>query len=172
MTAVDRSVLPDETFRASCRAAFRAEVTIALTCVQRGAVEVQIPPYRITPNFQQRRNYRDNGDVYVRWLHGGHFHRYEVKHRPHEQFTRREEFMWDKVFVDEVVNLDDKQPPPDAYFICNADLTGALFIDLRRYNDLGTTTMFDARYKQHIDVYWLPIEQTRYIELQPTGRTP
>ena len=166
--AVDRSgvgvALEDDVFRSSCRAAFRAEVAVAIHCVQAGAVEVQVPSYRITPSFDERRVYRDTGDLYVRWAHDGKRCRYEVKKHPHENFSCVAEVPWPLVIVDETANLDAKDPRPDGYFICNATLTAALFINLHRHT-LETTTFFDTRYGVRKSFYVLPRGMTRCIPL-------
>ena len=164
MTVVDRSVLPDDRFIRSRQDAYRAELAVAFTCVHAGAVEVAVPEYRIRPSCGERGGYRDSGDLRVRWKHGHDKKRYEVKHRD-INFTSLDDYPFPTVFVDEVANLNDKNPRPDGYFVCNAQLDAALFVDVRRLERLDTVTRYDNRYLQDIDFYVADLGSIRCIAL-------
>lgn len=148
---VNRQALDDESFKRSLRDAFCVQLICANTCSRLGAVEVRPAALRVRPSFDQRKEYRDDGDLDVVWCEGGRLWKYEVKWRRKLQFECASRFPYRTIFVDECYNLDMKNPKPDAYMICNADLTAAVVVPLTA--PLTKVTHSDDRYNQPITSY-------------------
>lgn len=144
-TVVDRRALTDAKFVTSLASAFQAECAVAVAIARRGAVEITLPTYRVRPTYEQRFAYRDDGDLRMRWHHeSSRLYRVEVKWRT-VNFLTPQDYPYSTAFVDEVVNLDAKDPRPDYYFLCNRALTACLVVNLARAQ-LDTIDRHDSRY--------------------------
>lgn len=143
-TVVDRRALTDAKFVSSLQSAFQAECAVAVAIARRGAVEITLPTYRVRPAYEQRSAYRDDGDLRMRWPNSPREYRVEVKWRT-VNFLTPQDYPYDTAFVDEVVNLDAKNPRPDYYFLCNKALTACLVVNLARAQ-LDTIDRHDSRY--------------------------
>lgn len=89
--------------------------------------EVTVPPTVKRGPDDAIARFADRGDIWIRWR--SRRFRVEVKHRPGLRFHDIGSFPYQgETIVDVAHAWDAANPKPVAYYVCNADLTGALLI--------------------------------------------
>jgi hypothetical protein len=86
---------------------------------------VTINPTFFRPHISERNEYSDHGDLTVQF-------NVEVKHRPDMFFTKKEDFPYNSIIVDDAVCYDKMRTKPYAYFIWNAEGTVSILVDVRK----------------------------------------
>lgn len=160
---IDRSALSEEVFAHDLLFWSHDAVHAVCRLLRRYPYrEISAPPPILRPRMEERREYRDGGDIWVLTPEGKR-QRFEVKRRKewHGQM-----FPWESVIVDEAAGWQAKDPRPQGYFICNAPLSRTLYIACSTYEQWFLQRKFDHRYgSQEIDFLLAPVEVGTYYDL-------
>lgn len=124
----------------------------------------------IRPNFAERWEYSDEGDIIVRGNS-----RVEVKHREQSSFTYRSSWEPENrgvAFVDEVYKIDrknDRRPPLLGYVIVNREVTHVAMIsaDTRQHWQIRRHVK-DKRQGDHREIYACPLHHVRFRSMSAT----
>jgi len=162
-------MLSDELFVKNLKESIPA-VERAAEWLRRKGFWVMVPPTRIRPDVSQRREYSDNGDLYIIEAEGEK--RIEVKGRPDILFHSKGAFPFSTVIVNERHKHDNAVPTPFAYFIFSSDLKGCLLVytgQTRRY--WIETARIDSRDELEKDYYECPLKWAifRNMDIQKGG---
>lgn len=89
--------------------------------------EVNIEPLRVSPTFEERQEYSDQGDLYVKM--DGQWERIEVKN-PKCDFTHLGNFPFrNRLFICQTRAWDRAEPKPHRFYIVNRARTHAAVVD-------------------------------------------
>ena len=103
---------------------------------------------KMTPNYQSRMKYADQGDIELFKQHEDHreTHRVEVKQSSRE-FLCLDEFPFNMVTVCEVQSFERAEPKPAAWFIVNSTVNGAIIVRHKTYRDWQKWAYQTTNYK-------------------------
>jgi hypothetical protein len=154
----------DPTFKQDLMASDRAVWIVARFLRYRG-YSIILPPIRVRPTLEQINAYTDDSDIQAEKNGVGRF--YDVKHRPKLRFTSTKDYPFDDVMLDTVRSWTHKKPKPIAYFIVNADCTGALVFATEDSDKWDTREKYMKGYQRRTTCVFAPPELGSYVLLGP-----
>ncbi len=119
------------------------------------------PPVVARPTYDRREEFSDRGDIILVDRVTGEEHRVDVKWRDKMQFNSVPTFPHGSVIVCSAPGFERMKPEPMCFLICNADLTGALCVDVKSTRPTWfVRTIRDARYQQRLQFMLCPKHHT------------
>ena len=115
----------DPTFVEDLLKSDKAVWSVARHLRLRGAT-ITLPPITIRGDDEDISDCSDHGDMTVTWR--GRDYLVEVKHRPDLTFRRLSDFPYPTIIVDTQHHWEALEVKPHSYYVCNADLTGAVVV--------------------------------------------
>lgn len=146
----------DPTFIEDLRASRRSVEIVAQWLSGRGHPVIVRPVFE-RPSFKEMHRYSDNGDLEI-------LQRIEVKQRMLD-FTSRESYPYDTLFVDNRHTYDDAHPKPFAYVILNRAMTHAFIVECRSDKHWDVVERFDHKVQRTDTLYECPIALATFVEL-------
>lgn len=120
--------------------------------------DVTLPAHRVTPTWEDRYAFQDQGDLMVAKPH-------QVKETSYE-FTSKNDFPFDQIIVDEEYKIKRQlDNPPAGYWIVNKAKTAALFIPWEAKPRWTTFTSYDKKQGRECTFLRCPLSLTHYIKL-------
>ena len=132
---------------------------------------VWIPATVVRPDPSVSHEFSDLGDIYLTGgLAGDGFVKtdrlVEVKHRPTLSFTKRSDYPYPTVIVDQKSRFDAKPTKPDGYVIVNREKTHAAVVYCKTQAAWSVESIYAKNTKQTADYYVIPRELPRFIDLR------
>ena len=130
-------------------------------------IETTLDPLKCRPDPAVRSDYSDNGDLIV----NGTGQVIQVKHRPDDQFDNVAQFVaiYGYPIIDKVYLAD--RITAWKYFICNADITGALLLDVETTRDKWIKKYTRSRNSFH-DHYLASPSLFQYVNFASCSNAP
>jgi hypothetical protein len=142
-----------------------ATVGIVASWLLKNGFEVDVPELRISPSWQERLKYADDGDLFF-WKKEDDKKRMEVKHWPNIGFTSVEDVRYPNVIVNAVNSWDQADPKPDFHFILDSSKTHVLSINSNTQDHWFKTTKFDRRKGGNRAFYFCPKQYVKCIKIR------
>ena len=124
---------------------------------------VDIKPMRISPTYEDRMDYVDDGDLIVYKDDVSYI--IEVKCMSRE-FKTSEDWLFPSTIVCAKHSFDNKKVKPYAYILLNKHHTNAMVIKCSTYKDWFVKTIKDNRYEDVVqEFYMIDKNKIEFIEL-------
>ena len=126
--------------------------------------EVRVPSLKIRPDFKDRLEYVDSGDLFILKEEGEK--RVEIKHR-NLAFKSAKDYPYSTVFVDEKHKVD-RLPLKDlaGYITINKDFSSVCCIQSGSKKHWKTKRKFDKKDDQVCEFYECPVEYCQFFQLK------
>jgi hypothetical protein len=116
---------------------------------------VTIPPTYITPSYEERMNFVDEGDIYMSDIRGGEQKRVEVKHLG-TQFTGADDWKFgDNFMVCARHSFDNADPKPYLYIYLSKDKTHIATLKGDTHKEWFVKTFTDKRYENMTQEFYI-----------------
>ena len=126
--------------------------------------EVKIPKLRISPSWEERLKYSDDGDFYF-FKNEDEF-RSEVKYWPDIDFKEINDVPYDNIIVNAINSWDNANPKPSFHFILNKSKTHVLIINSDSKKYWYKDRVYDRRKNGKRTFYFCPKKYIKCSEIR------
>lgn len=126
--------------------------------------KTEVPELKITPNWNEREKYSDDGDIFV-IAADGRF-RVEVKRRPDWSFESVDDIKYDTIIVNAINSWDNANPKPRFHYILNKEYTHMLIVSSKTSKKWFKEKKYDHRKKGTRWFYMCPMKYVRCEKIE------